>query len=618
MIPVTLAIVALLWLLTTVAIYGYAARQREILRNAIEAAEQNTRGRLIDSVQEIGTLVLSDLDLKQVLSSVVTGFCRVLNVEAASIFLLSEDTSQFELAVTTEQSLVKLYGKPYPLSHFTYTGDPDLEQVIDFLYREVLNMDAQSRILIPLVVRNRQVGFLVANQPVTDEASADEALVAKVFAAQAAVAIRNAQLYEAQQAEAWVTNGLLQVAETVNAQVDDENAIQLIASLTSTLANSHTCIILRLNADRTAYDILAAHGVVDGVVADQIKIEDDPFLRVASVTDQPIKAGEETPFDIPSTLRGLVPIKQLIGFPLWSLSEAIGLLLVEKPDLYSSGKSRWEQLLRGIAHQTATLLETSILKESDATRKRLEQELSVAHAIQTGFIPAGFEPLPGWDVAADWKAAQQVGGDFYDYFKLKDGRWGLVMADVTDKGIPAALFMAMCRSLIRAVAMNRTSARDTLERFNDLLLNDSRSDMFLTVFYAIWQPQTGQLHYSSAGHPPQFIYRAALGQIEELVCPGLATGIIHDITLTERKATLQPGDSLIMYTDGISEAMQRDHTEWGRSAFHRAVCRAPHNSAKSVLDYVLHQIEDFTQGAPQSDDMTLLVIQRQAEALFSK
>lgn len=576
-----------------------------------------SKRQLAETLRDINSALVQELDLKLVLSTVVEGFCTVLNVEAASIFLLAEDHRQFELAVTTEPSLIALYDREYPLKHFTYTGTADLEQAITYIYQEVLNLSVASRILIPLQDNAGQLGFLVANRPEghTDVVADNE--IASTFAAQAAVAIRNAQLYEAQQAEAWVTTGLLQVAETVNAQRSTKDALHMVAYMTTLLTNSQSCVVLRWHAEDERYELLAIQTEdprQKQTVGSSFSANGHSFFQLLSMSEQYIGAGVAHDQSMPPVMQQLMNVENVIGFPLWSLAEPIGLLVVVDPFSGGRPEARWLRLMTGIAHQTATLLESAALQESDAQRRRLEYELSVAHAIQVGFIPESFPSIPGWQVEATWRAARQVGGDFYDFIPLRDGRWGLVMADVTDKGVPAALFMAMSRSIIRAVAITRDSAKETLERFNELLLNDSHSNMFLTVFYAIWDTSTGQLDYSSAGHDPPLLYRVNQDDVQEVLAPGIAAGIIRGIELTSGRLTLNAGDTLLLYTDGITEAMRLDNQQWGKDALRQTLYSARNESAETILREVLTHVDKFTEGAPQNDDMTLLVLKRTEDA----
>jgi serine phosphatase RsbU (regulator of sigma subunit) len=323
-------------------------------------------------------------------------------------------------------------------------------------------------------------------------------------------------------------------------------------------------------------------------------------------------AGIGYQFPIPEPVSAMLSVPAIMGFPLRAKGAQVGLLIVDDPYEGKPYDARMLNILTGIAHQTATALEAASLQSSATERERLEQELRVAHQIQATFIPDSPPNEPGWEIAAAWRAARQVSGDFYDFIPLHDGLWGMVIADVADKGMPAALFMAMCRTLLRAVAITRLSPAATLMRVNELLFNDSKSDLFVTVLYAVWDPQSGEIVYSSAGHNPPLLVSGQRRKITRLENRGIALGVIPQILLTEGAVVLKPGDALIAYTDGITEAMQADHSQWGMDRFGDAVRRAPFDSAEKVVQSILSSIDEFVGESTQSDDLTLWVLKRDA------
>ncbi|HLY25805.1 MAG TPA: PP2C family protein-serine/threonine phosphatase, partial [Aggregatilineales bacterium] len=208
--------------------------------------------------------------------------------------------------------------------------------------------------------------------------------------------------------------------------------------------------------------------------------------------------------------------------------------------------------------------------------------------------------------------ARQVGGDFYDFIPLKDGRWGIVIADVADKGVPAALFMALSRTNIRAVAFNRANPAETLARVNELLLSDSRSDLFVTVWYGVWNPTTAEIVYASAGHNPPILVRNN-GQCEELVARGIALGVISPVKLDEKRITLAPGDVLLPYTDGVTEALRADGEEFGVLGLQTTAASVRHRSAIDIKQRIVESLDSFTVGTAQFDDLTFIVLKRLAE-----
>ncbi len=609
------------------------------LRNAMLYAGERRRRDLAETLREISTRLAAELDLDRVLADILEGLRRVIPLTRAAILLFEENADAITVLATTGPDLEGYVGHRLPLSMLDLLeGSEGIVEAIERIYRDLLGLPTErplgessphavgahaaivsrpstdGHLLVePLLVGGEVIGYIVTELAESVFATQADQEVLSTFASQAAVAISNARLYASQQAEAYVTTALLQVAEAVNAQVEPREALETISRLTALLAGVSRCLILRWEPEERAYTLSAHYGISREQFAARaavpIPAEEYPLLDLLSVADRPLGAGEGYQLPVPEPLAELMPAPAILCFPLRAKSGLVGLLIVDEPR--HASHPRLLNILTGIAHQTATVLETASLQASAVERERLEQELAVAHSIQASFIPAAAPTLPGWQIAAAWEAAHQVSGDFYDFIPLADGHWGLVIADVADKGMPAALFMAVCRTLLRAAAISRLSPAATLMRVNELLLNDSRSDLFVTAFYAVWNPQTGRVAYASAGHNAALLLRSRSRQISELRSRGIALGVIRDIELEEHHVTLQPGDVLVAYTDGVTEAIRSDYTQWGLERFKAALLAAHGLSAQAMLERVLREVKEFVGGAPQSDDLTLWLLRRE-------
>jgi serine phosphatase RsbU (regulator of sigma subunit) len=583
------------------------------IRNAALYANERRRRNLADALREVSATLASELDADRVLSGVLEGLRRVVSLDKAAILLFDEAINTLTVYATSGPGLEGFVGHRRQLDDLV-ADEAALENHIHALYRELLGIpDERPTIAVPLVVGGELIGFVVADRTYEWlQASTDYEMVG-AFANQAAIAISNARLYAAQQAETYVTTVLLQVAEAANAQADLTAALDTIARLTALLAGVSRCLILRWDAGERTYSLVSQYGIPRERSARQsgkpIPASEHPLLEVLSVASIPLHAGKGQDLPLPEPLMGFLPDASVMCLPLRAKGEAVGLLVVDYPE--KGENPRLLSILQGIAHQTATVLETAALQAIAVERERLEQELQVARTIQASFIPDSPPQVPGWQVSAIWRAARQVSGDFYDFIQLPDGCWGMVMADVADKGMPAALFMAVCRTLVRAAAVSRTSPAQTLSRVNALLFNDSRADLFVTVFYAIWNPSTGEVKYASAGHNPGLLVRGGSGEVIELRSRGLALGVIPQVELEEHSMSLEPGDALVSYTDGVTEAMQSDYTEWGLGRFKAALRSSGGLHSEAMLHLVLESIDDFVGGAPQSDDLTMWVLRRE-------
>jgi len=266
------------------------------------------------------------------------------------------------------------------------------------------------------------------------------------------------------------------------------------------------------------------------------------------------------------------------------------------------------QFLTAVGAQAAVALERAQLyDEMNTQHRRLERELVMAREVQASLLPQPLPKIPGFSLAAEWRSAREMGGDFYDVFALPDGRWALVIADVSDKGAPAALYMAMTRSLIRAGAGLHASPAAVLQEVNQQLRAHCSSSMFVTVFYAVLDAAARALTYASAGHNPPLLRRAA-GSMEMLTRTGLLLGVLEELALSEAHLTLAPGDMLVAYTDGVTDALNPQGEEYGLTRFSAAVAQAPAADAARQLAHLSRDLAAFTGDVSPFDDITWLIV----------
>jgi sigma-B regulation protein RsbU (phosphoserine phosphatase) len=251
-------------------------------------------------------------------------------------------------------------------------------------------------------------------------------------------------------------------------------------------------------------------------------------------------------------------------------------------------------ILNGIAQQAATAVVNNQLYRESADRARMQQELDVAHTIQASFLPDGSPSIPGCSVATYWQAARQVGGDFYDFLPLDDDKWGIVIADVADKGVPAALFMALSRTILRTRSLQPQDPAYVLARANEIIAREARSDLFVTVFYGVWDPATERFTYANAGHNPPLLLQPN-GAFQPLLGHGIALGILpeaHDEK--PQSMQLRPGETIIFYTDGVTEALNEDFDEFGLERLQVAARAAARRPAADIVSQITDNIRDHT------------------------
>ena len=244
----------------------------------------------------------------------------------------------------------------------------------------------------------------------------------------------------------------------------------------------------------------------------------------------------------------------------------------------------------------------------------LKKDLVSAKEIQQSFLPMVFPPFPEdsdkLDIYASMSAAKDVGGDFYDFFRIDDDHIALVIADVCGKGIPAALFMAVSRTIIHSKGMQGVSAAECLTESNQLLANSSVNYMFVTVFYAIFNTKTGLVTYSNGGHNPPHVVRAD-GTIEQLpVYRQYMVGVFAEEQYAEKTLQLEHGDTLVMFTDGVTEATDSTNRPFGTERLDIILSGVADKSSREIVEAIKAGIADFVEDAEQSDDITMLVLKR--------
>ncbi|MCX6684266.1 MAG: SpoIIE family protein phosphatase [Methanoregula sp.] len=267
--------------------------------------------------------------------------------------------------------------------------------------------------------------------------------------------------------------------------------------------------------------------------------------------------------------------------------------------------------LAGSFNRMAADLKQNIgdLRRTTAEKERYTQELRIAKEIQENFLPETTPDIPGMDIAAVTIPAMEIGGDFYDFIPVTGNRRGFVVADVSGKGVSAALFMALSRTLIRASSQEKPDPSVALQQANRLIYEDGRSSMFVTVFYGVLDVPAMTFTYVNAGHNPPLLVRGDPPEIRTLGegrC--IALGVVPEVNVTSATLVLEPGDLIVMYTDGVTEAFNLQDEEFGEEQLVDYVTRHRHYPVQEIIDGLIDEIRRFCGSAPQSDDITVVIL----------
>jgi len=361
--------------------------------------------------------------------------------------------------------------------------------------------------------------------------------------------------------------------------------------------------------DRPVEEAEMAERVSQTILLDLDIASNDPFLiycqQKPGVVDM-----DELLIDSPA-VRALRQAGVKLAVPLVSQGELVGLINLGSRLSEQAYSADDRKLLNDLAIQAAPAVRVAQLarqQQAEAReRERLAQEMKVARLIQQTLLPHDVPHVGGYDVAVYYQPAREVGGDFYDFVYFGDGRLGLVVGDVTDKGVPAALVMATTRTLLRAAVERLESPGQVLERVNELLYPDIPARMFVTCLYALLDPASGRLQFANAGH--DLPYRRGQDGVDELRATGMPLGLMQGMTYEEKEIVLAPGDTVLFHSDGLVEAHDPQDEMFGFPRLQEMM--ADHPGGADLIDYLLAQLAAFTgPDWEQEDDVTLLSLQR--------
>lgn len=400
---------------------------------------------------------------------------------------------------------------------------------------------------------------------------------------------------------------LYQISGLMNETLEFDRALDNVMDAIMQVTRAQRGFLMIVNEETNSLQVLVARGI-DGetiqeegysttIVGEVVKSR-EPLLTNNAQFDTRFNAGQSI---IMRGLRAILCAPMLVGERL------IGVVYVDTAMKAGAFTPSDQALMKAVSGQAARALENARLYQVAVEKGRLENELAYARRIQQSLLPQEMPHVKGYEIVSYWESAREVAGDFYDAFQLVDDQLGVVIADVSDKGAGAALFMAVSRTLIRGNAHAGLDPLTTISRANDLLVEDAESGMFVTVFHSVCRSNGYSVHVN-AGHNPPILYRHATKTIEFFPKGGRALGWFKDVPLSALEVQLQAGDVILYYTDGLSEAENPAKDYYGEERLAHALLRSAHKSAQDIRDDIIKDVMAFCDGQPLFDDLTMVVV----------
>jgi sigma-B regulation protein RsbU (phosphoserine phosphatase) len=303
-------------------------------------------------------------------------------------------------------------------------------------------------------------------------------------------------------------------------------------------------------------------------------------------------------------------LRSVLCVPLRVKGQLIGVIYVDNRLRSGLFMPADLELLTTIAGSAANAIENARLYLIAVEKGRIERELEMARALQASFIPQELPALPGWDIAACWYPAREVSGDYYDFPQAIPGQLGVVIADVSDKGLGSALFMTLTRTIVRASVEGSSSPATAIAQANRLICADATDGMFVTLCYAAVEPVSGIVTYVNAGHNPPLLFRAEESEAVALSRTGILLGIDPTASFQQDSVQLASGDLLLLYTDGITDAQNAAFDMFGEQRLREVITAHRHETAEALLRAIMAAIHDFAGTAPPFDDITAVLLRR--------
>jgi sigma-B regulation protein RsbU (phosphoserine phosphatase) len=355
---------------------------------------------------------------------------------------------------------------------------------------------------------------------------------------------------------------------------------------------------------------------------DQKTVEDPAFQVSLSIVKSVAQNGQavisddaqiDPRWDMRQSVR-ILGLRSILCVPLQVKGRVLGIIYVDNRIRAGIFTQADLELMIAIGISAATAIENARLYQVAVEKGRLEKELQMARQVQLDLLPRAIPQIQGWEFAALWLPARQVAGDFYDFIPAEDGKLGIAIGDVSDKGMPAALFMALTRSTLRASMDPALLAQEGICRANSLISDDSNSGMFVTLVFAWLDPEAGEITYVNAGHNPPLYFqqgkRPGTGFLARLERTGMALGVQRDFAYCQRTQKFSPGDFVVFYTDGVIDALNGYGQDFGMERLETLVLEQRQNSAQQLVSALEQAVRQFIGDQAFFDDITLVVARR--------
>jgi len=565
---------------------------------------------------ETSKLLNSTLELEELLDIILELISKAMEASFSSISLLDKKTQELNLYLYTGKKQeekkklslklgqgiagwVALNQEPVIANQARkdHRFSPELEERLGFRI--------DSIICVPLLRREKLLGVVVAmNKLYGKEFTPDDLKVFSSLADQVAIALDNSYLYRKAKKETMEKEILLDVDRLISSSLNLDEVLELILDSLKRLVKYDAAAIFLIDKEKREVGEIKTRGFDPAIEPDLILKLGQGLVGWVAVNRQPVIVPDVE--KDPRYIEARHETKSEIVAPIITDQRTIGVFNLES-DRVNTYDSEDLNLLTAFASHCAVAIERTRLHEEILIKKKLEEELLIARKIQESFLPPKDPVLTGLDISGINIPSEQVGGDYYDFIPIIEDQIGIVIGDVSGKGIPAALIMASFRASLKAEIRNNYAIGTIFFKVNNLLYESIERENYVTAVYGVLNIKNRVFTFSNAGHNPPILRRKE-GTIEYLTEGGVALGILQNHDYKEMVLGLNPGDLILFYTDGVTEDKNKAGEEFGTKRLEEILLENYALKARQIQDKIYQEIKDFTENKPGQDDFTMIVI----------
>ncbi|MDD5543622.1 MAG: SpoIIE family protein phosphatase [Acidobacteriia bacterium] len=575
--------------------------------------ELEERSRILTTMVEIGREINAILDLDALLPKIAQLVRQIVNYQIFAILLLNDDAEEFRFrfSIGHDEKVIRsmrlrmgegLIGTAAAEKRVILVGEVSQDARYLKAYDSV-----RSEMVVPLISKNRVIGLLDIESPEPHFFTAYHQHVFELLGSQIAIAIENASLYERTRNQAEMLSTLFALSEQMTGILNLEELLRKLAEMLKPVIDYDFFAVMlideRENVLKTRFSFK-----FDQRTQEKLRIPvGDGLVGEAAATRKAVRVN-----DVEKDPRYICVNKETrseLVIPLIHQERSIGVLDLESRRGNYFTKEH-EQILTMLASQIATAIENARLYEHVSRQEaRMEREMQFAREIQYQLVSDEIPHVPGLEIAAEFRPARIIGGDLYDFIPYEGSKLAIAVGDGVGKGAPAALYSAMTSGIIRTRATRQYSPAEMLARVNWSLCQRRVEGRYMTLCYAVWDSETRHLVIANAGLPKPVYCKK--NSVELLEVSGVPLGLFDDVVYEELSVHLEPGEMVVFYSDGISEAMTREDVEFGTERLLQAIGNHCDLDPAALKDVLFSAVLDFAHGAPQHDDQTVVVLRGQ-------